>query len=198
MTDLESNPRGIVQRLKRTLQPEKKIKAVPKSQEPESVVAAKAILNSTKLTEAASYWSGLPANREYYDERELKKIYDLVRERGGKPAAHSFANMVLDMPSLAPSNLVRAFISLSRNNWVYDSQFSEHILAGNTDIRPVKEGEAESVHDAVAEGFFGRIATTVDKDDDTRVIKEGFETILGDELKAIMASREIIDVTPQK
>ncbi|GAG24521.1 unnamed protein product, partial [marine sediment metagenome] len=113
MTDSEPSPRGLVKRFKRVLQPEKKVRGEPRKQEPESVVTAKAILNSTKLTEAASYWSGLPANREYYDERELKKIYDMVREKGGEPAAHSFANMVIDMPSLAPSNLVRAFISLA-------------------------------------------------------------------------------------
>lgn len=189
MTDSEPKPRGIIQKFRRVFQPERVIRNEPRNQEPKTVVTAKAILNSTKLSEAASIWSGLPANREYYDECELKKIYDMVKERTGESAAHSFANMVLDMPSLAPANLVRAFISLAYNNWIYDSQFSEHILVGKTDIRPVKEDEAESIYDAVAEGFFGKIATTVDKEDETGVIKKGFENVLGDELKVIMASR---------
>jgi len=201
MTDSEPAPKGIVKSIKRILQPEKRIeyKSGGQELEPESVVTAKNILNETKFSEVASFWSGLPANREYFDGSELKKVYDKVKNEEGTGAAYSFANMVVDMPSLAPSNLIRAFLSLAGNNWIYDPRFSERILAGNTDIRPVKrENEFVKSEEAIAEGFFGRVAATIPKEDETETIKNEFKDILDEELKAITASREVIDLAPQK
>lgn len=197
MPDLEPQPKGLIQKINSTL-PQGQTESVPKDKEPESVKMAKAILSETKLSQIASYWSGLPANREYYDEDELRKMYEMVSSQAGEVAACSFANMVLDMLALAPSNLIRAFISLAYNNWIYDSQFSEHILAGKTDVRPVKKGGVENVYDAAAEGFFGCIAVaTVDKKDETEKIKQGFRDILGDELmKTIKISRDVLEQKP--
>lgn len=183
-------PKGIIHRFTSRLlrRPEGSVR------EPRHVDTAKAILNQTKLTEVASHWSGLPARREYYDERDLMKIYDLVSRQVGKSAGHSFANMVIDMPSLAPANMVRAIISLARNNWIYDPYFSGKILEGQTDIRPVRPDEAETIHDAVAEGFFGAIAaTTENKSDESDSIREAFKTSLGNDLERVMATRVIID-----
>ena len=182
--------------VKRREELEKELAIISEVYDRKKVEVAKVILNSTIFSEVASYWSGMPANTEYCGADEFMKVYDRALEIVGQDAAYSFANMIIDMPTLAPSNVIRAVISLAENDWLYDPQFSERISA-ERDPRPVRVDQARSEHDFYAEKVFGNLTMTTNIDDETEVIREGFELALGDELTKILASRESIEASPE-
>lgn len=168
----------------------------PEPADPDIVI--KDILNATGFTELPSYWSGLPANREYFQGDTLLNVYTRIGKKAGEESAYSFAQMILDMPSLAPSNIVRATLSLSRNSYIYSSEFATEVLKGNSAIRPVQSGPYESIEDVAAEDFFGHVAASglfADIADESDDIKTEFKRLLEEhgQLKKIIVTRTIIE-----
>ena len=166
--------------------------------EPTNINIAHSALIDAGMSIFPSYYSGLPANREYIDEEKLMKIYQDVSQRVDEHSAYAFANMVLDMPSLAPSNIIGATVTLAENDWVYVPDFSEHILEGKTDMRPITLEDLESDEDAMAIAVGSLAALMADEPDESELIREKFRERLAEDMSKIMEAREYFKLSTKQ
>ena len=161
--------------------------------EVDPVSVAKNILIQSDIPPFPSYWSGVPAHRDDIGEEDLLKVFSRVEQQVSRDAANCFALMIMNMTSLAPSDVVEAFLVLGKNNWIYDpteiqTMDSDGVIVPSNRL---PEGEMNEELHARMLGAFGAFTNT--NEDQTDSIREGFKELLGGRLAEVEASGQIIE-----
>lgn len=120
------------------------------------------------MAPVASYYSGLPGSLEDLDGERVIRMYRALERNKGKTEADDFAYMLLNMPSLAGTNVVNAILELERNNWVYDPDI---ILEGNRQRNPQDTRDVDNPDQRVLVSKIGGFAAISGERDDSNAVR---------------------------
>lgn len=120
------------------------------------------------------YFSGIPGSMRSMGPDKIIAAYEIIKTNSGNQIAEDFMRMIMDMPSLAPINILQTLRRLMENNWIYEDGYTEHVLERATQTHPVGSITHEG---AVLGAYVAR-----DMPDETEQIKAAIRQRLGDTL----------------
>lgn len=146
------------------------------------------IITNAGMSDSVSFYSGIGANRKHLDEEKLLKLYKEIQLKLDVSAAYAFANMIFDMPNLAPSNVLINIYNLAENNWAYDPDSDKNFIGTAQDDRPIVADSSEEIYLSVSASL---ISSGVE--DESELIRNSFRNSFDpDELQRIKDSRNIL------